>query len=120
MTKDPGQADRDELHETEHEVWKDPPPPPPMPDFPKIPQSLRDAAGQKQPDKFNLAGIGAGWALALDFVGTILASWLIGFGIDWWRKTSPWGTLIGLGFGFGYAIYRILRQSQKEEKKDRK
>jgi len=101
----------------DHEVWKEPPPPPPMPEFPKIPQSLRDAANGKPVEKSSLAGIGAGWTLALDFIGTIVASWLIGFAIDWWQKTSPWGSLIGLGFGFGYAIYRILKQSKMEERR---
>ncbi len=114
MTTTPEDQDRDAGDE--HEIWKNPPPPP-MPDFPKIPQSLRDAAEGKKTEKSNLAGIASGWALALDFVGTILASWLIGFGIDWWQKTSPWGSLIGLGIGFAYAIYRILRQSQKEEQR---
>lgn len=97
------------------EVWRPPPPPPPMPDFPTIPESLRKAAGEPTKPS-GLAGIGKGWAMAFDFVGTILAAWLIGFGIDLWRKTSPWGSLIGLGVGFAYAIYRILKQTQREER----
>lgn len=115
MTSPPPPLPKDQDQGDEHEIWKTPPPPP-MPDFPKIPQSLRDAADGKPQEKSSLAGFGAGWALALDFVGTVLASWLIGFGIDWWQKTSPWGTLIGLGFGFGYGIYRMLKQSQREER----
>lgn len=97
----------------EHEIWKTPPPPP-MPNFPEIPAHLRKV--EEKPES-NLTGIAAGWSLALDFIGTIVASWFIGFGIDYWQKTSPWGSLIGLGFGFAYAIYRILRQSQLEEKR---
>lgn len=88
-----------------------------MPDFPEIPQSLKDAAGGRKEVRSSLANVASGWGMAMDFVGTILACWLIGFGIDWWQKTSPWGSLVGLGVGFAYAIYRILKQSALEDKR---
>jgi|ERR1043165_4215519 F0F1-type ATP synthase assembly protein I len=104
----------------EHEVWKPSPPPPPMPDFPKIPDSLRKAAGGEPSKPSGLAGIGKGWALALDFVGSIIAAWLIGFLIDRWQKTAPWGSLIGLCIGFAYAIYRILKQTKQDERESKR
>lgn len=102
------------------EAWQPSKPPPPLPDFPEIPDSLRDSArGGKASGPSNLAGIGKGWALALDFVGSILAACLIGYLIDRWQKCSPWGTLGGLGIGFAYAIYRILKQSAADDPKGR-
>lgn len=110
----------DQGKDPEHEVWQPSKPPPPMPDFPEIPAELKKAA-QDPAEKAKsspIAGLATGWALALDFVGTIIASWLIGFGIDWWQKTNPWGTLIGLGVGFAYAIVRILKQTQEAERRN--
>lgn len=109
MSQHPDQGD--------HEVWREPPPPPPIPDFPEIPESLRQAAaGKKETRQSPLTGLATGWAMATDFVVTLIAAWLIGFGIDMWRGTSPWGSLIGLGVGFGYAMYRLVRQSQRQER----
>ncbi len=102
-----------------HEPWQPSKPPPPLPDFPDIPDSLRQSAQPNKTAPTNLAGIGKGWALALDFVGSILAACLIGYLIDRWQKCSPWGTICGLGIGFAYAIYRILKQSAAEDRKGR-
>lgn len=100
------------------EAWQPSKPPPPMPKFDDIPESLKEAArGGVKDTPSGLTGIGKGWAMALDFIGSIIAAWLIGFGIDWWQKTTPWGSLIGLGIGFAYAIYRILKQTRDEERK---
>lgn len=100
------------------EAWQPSKPPPPMPEFSEIPESLRKAArGGTRESPSGLAGVGKGWAMALDFVGSIIAAWLIGFLIDRWQKTAPWGSLIGLGVGFAYAIYRILKQTKAEERK---
>ncbi len=113
----------DKTDDTGPEVWQPSKPPPPMPKFPDIPESLRkagEAPGTRGEKGSPLAGIGAGWALALDFVGTIVAAWLLGFLVDRWQKTTPWGSLVGLGIGFAYAIVRILRQSQKEEERSRR
>src|SRR5262245_9617326 len=97
-------------------IWQPPKPPPPMPEFPKIPENLKRAAQGQETKPGGLSGFAKGWALALDFVGSVIAAWLIGFLIDRWQKTQPWGSLIGLIFGFAYAIYRILRQTQREER----
>lgn len=100
------------------EAWQPSKPPPPIPTFAEIPESLKEAArGGRKEGTSGLASIGKGWALALDFVGSIIAAWLIGFLIDRWQKTAPWGSLIGLGIGFAYAIYRILKQTLDEERK---
>ncbi|MBX3375636.1 MAG: AtpZ/AtpI family protein [Phycisphaeraceae bacterium] len=109
MSQNPDQGD--------HEVWREPPPPPPVPNFPEIPESLRQAAeGKKPPRQSPLSGLAAGWAMATDFIVTLIAAWLIGFGVDYWQGTSPWGSLIGVAVGFAYAMYRLVRQSQREER----
>jgi len=107
-----------ERHEDDLDAWRPPKPLPPVPKFPEIPKELREK-GQNETVS-NLTGFGEGWAVALDFVCTIVAGFLIGFGIDWWLKTRPWGTLIGLGVGFAYAIVRIMQYTQRQERKARK
>ncbi len=116
----PNEPDEGREEDSGPEVWQPSKPPPPMPVFPKIPENLKRAAEGSQQKSSGLSGIARGWAMALDFVGTVIASWLLGFLIDRWQKTQPWGSLIGLCFGFGYAIYRILRQTQQEERESRK
>jgi hypothetical protein len=91
---------------------------PPMPKFPEIPGDLRRAAEDQPPTlgSANLAGLARGWGMALDFVFSILAAWLIGFAIDRWAGlgTAPWGSLAGLAIGLTASLVRITRQMNRQ------
>ena len=66
----------------------------------------------------DVRGMGRAWAIAMDFVFTIVAGLLLGWGFDKWRGTAPWGLLVGLLVGFVAAFVVILKQSAKEERRD--
>jgi ATP synthase protein I len=63
--------------------------------------------------------MGRAWAIAMDFVFTIVAGLLLGWGFDKWRGTAPWGLLGGLVIGFTAAFMIILKQSAKEERAEK-
>lgn len=67
----------------------------------------------------SMADVGKAWAVALDFIVTILMGAGAGYGWDRWRSTSPTGILIGLSAGFAFALVRIIRYTQKQEALER-
>lgn len=133
-------------HPTRRITMPRPEPQPPPPDEPvmpsielppipghdpslEIPKELRTpirqpelpgTPGAKGTGARSIAGLGVGFAMALDFVGSILAGSLLGYLFDRWQGTSPTGVLIGLGIGFVGAMIRIVRTSQKAERAERK
>jgi hypothetical protein len=64
-------------------------------------------------------GMARAWATAMDFVFTVVAGAGLGWGFDYWQKTLPWGTLVGLGVGFVGAFIRIVRATQRQERAER-
>jgi F0F1-type ATP synthase assembly protein I len=109
----PGSISKDDL---EIDPLSSLPPAPPLPEFPVIPESLKNATGAPTPKGAQaLVGVVKGWAMALDFVFSIIAAWLIGFLIDRWQGTAPWGSLIGLALGLTGALVRIMRQMARQE-----
>lgn len=61
-------------------------------------------------------GMARAWATAFDFIFTILAGALAGWGFDWWRGTKPAGVMIGLAAGFIFAFVRIVRATMAQER----
>lgn len=72
-----------------------------------------------RPTTPELAGAVKAWAIALDFVVTIIAGAGLGYLADRWLHTLPAGTLIGLALGFGAAFVRIVRATQRQERLER-
>lgn len=56
-----------------------------------------------------------GWAIGIEFVGTILVSALIGWLIDRYAgfNTSPWGMIVFLLLGFAAGTRRAMKTSQQ-------
>ena len=53
------------------------------------------------------AGSAAGASYAL--VGSILVLGAVGYGIDKWRDTAPWGLIIGLTLGIIVGFYDLVK-----------
>ncbi len=99
-------------------------PPPTEPDDPRlqIPAELRESPSHikvratTSPPESAVAGMAKAWAVALDFMFTILGMGFLGWLFDRWQGTGSTGSLIGLGVGFVGAFYRIVRHTQKQER----
>ncbi|MBL8758704.1 MAG: AtpZ/AtpI family protein [Phycisphaerae bacterium] len=104
-------------------------PPDPEPDDPRlrIPEVLRQptavrpgpgakSRGESRASDSGLMSMARAWALAFDFIFTIIGGGLLGWLFDWWRGTAPTGAIIGFAIGFATAFYRIVRHTQKQER----
>ena len=53
-----------------------------------------------------------GWSVAIEFVGAMLVGGLIGWFIDKYFGTGPWGLIILLLLGFVTGLRSVLRQQK--------
>jgi len=120
--KEPGQANEPEREgepaEAEDQrpgvLFSTPPPPP-------IPESLVSKPAQqsgKRPSGFSSgyssggSSLAIGLGMASDLIITTGTGLGLGWLIDQWLGSSPWGFLIGLGLGMGGAMMRIIQRSK--------
>ena len=56
-----------------------------------------------------------GWAIGIEFVGLVLVSTAIGWGIDNYTGlgSKPWAMIIMLVFGFAAGVYRAMQTSSQ-------
>lgn len=52
--------------------------------------------------------VGAG----TEFAGAVLVLALIGYGIDHWLGTEPWGVIVGTLLGFAGGMYNLIKLAQ--------
>ena len=53
------------------------------------------------------------WSVAAEFVGAMLGGALIGWIIDRFAHTAPWGLIVFLVLGFAAGVRGVLRQQNK-------
>lgn len=51
-----------------------------------------------------------------EFLANIIAGWVLGFGIDWFFHTKPWGIIGFMVLGFVSGVYRANKAMQKNGK----
>ena len=51
-----------------------------------------------------------GWSVAAEFIGAMLGGGFIGWIIDRWAGTGPWGMIVLLLLGFATGLRSVLRQ----------
>jgi ATP synthase protein I len=56
---------------------------------------------------------GRGWAVGIEFVGTVLVSALLGWTIDKFAGTKPWAMIVLLLLGFAAGTRRALQTSKQ-------
>ena len=54
-----------------------------------------------------------GWAVGVEFVGTVLVAALIGFLLDRWLGTMPWLLIVFLLLGFAAGLRRAMATSKQ-------
>ncbi len=54
-----------------------------------------------------------GWAIGIEFVGTVLVATFIGWAIDHWTglNSAPWGMIVLLVLGFAAGVRRAMQTS---------
>lgn len=77
--------------------------------------SRRPAGGDEaeQPKSSGMAGFGNALKLSSEFIAGILVGVGLGWAIDHWAGTSPWGLIIFLFLGFGAGVLNVLRSVGK-------
>lgn len=64
----------------------------------------------------HFAGEGAaenkGWAVGIEFVGSVLVCAFIGWLIDTWAGTAPWIMIVFLALGFAAGLRRAIKTSR--------
>lgn len=59
------------------------------------------------------SGIAVGYRMSAEFVAAIAVGAVLGYGIDWLAPTSPFGLILGLGFGFAAGVMTLLRSARR-------
>ena len=63
------------------------------------------------PKSAGMTGVGAALKLSSEFIAGIAVGVGIGWVIDRWAGTSPWGLIVFLLLGFGAAVLNVLRSA---------
>ena len=76
-------------------------------------QRIKDAQDQQRSGLSHEEGRSEsrGWAVGIEFVGAVLVSGLIGFGIDRYFGTGPWAMIVLLVLGFAAGTRRAMKTS---------
>ncbi|WP_420605637.1 AtpZ/AtpI family protein [Novosphingopyxis sp.] len=76
-------------------------------------QRIKDAQDRQRHAMTNEEGRAEsrGWAVGIEFIGAVLVSGLIGFGIDKWLDTGPWAMIVLLILGFAAGTRRAMKTS---------
>jgi hypothetical protein len=92
------------------------PPPPAMPDFGPERGSARATGSSKRFSvRDNKEAIRL-WSLGLNFVGGVAGGLLLGYLVDRWQGTNPWGVLVGAGIGLVGGMWGLIREGLKGTK----
>lgn len=96
---------------------------PHLPPPPAIPSTLRGSGATKKDDgqstTAGLSEMGRAWGVAFEFMITIGAGGGGGWLFDHYQGTNPKGLMVGLGVGFAWAFYRIVRFMMKQDAAER-
>ena len=71
-----------------------------------------DAEGRRV-GQHDRSGIAQAWRISSEFIAGIVVGGALGYAIDYFAGTSPFGLIIFLLLGFGAAILNVLRATGK-------
>lgn len=101
--------------------WREPPKAPEIPEVLRRPvehPSLKQAGRQTPSAMSSLSEAGKAWGMALDFVATVIVGMLLGWLLAKWLGHAPAFILGGLALGLVSAFVRIVRATQRAEKRE--
>lgn len=79
-------------------------------------KDIEAAKAQRAPKASRAAdysGIAVGYRMSAEFVAAIAVGAVFGYGVDWLARTSPFGLMLGLGFGFAAGVVTLLRSARR-------
>lgn len=87
---------------------------PPEDDLTALRRRLDAARGSDVPqaDQPPQSAATLAWKYGGEFGAAVLVGSGIGYGVDYWAHTSPWGLVIGLGLGFCAGVVNVVRTAQ--------
>jgi F0F1-type ATP synthase assembly protein I len=89
---------------------------PGVPDAPAMPDfgpSLREEKTRKASSRFSVRDNKEAirlWSLGLNFVGGVAGGVLLGYLVDRWQGTNPWGVLVGALVGLVGGMWGLIRE----------
>ncbi|WP_068080850.1 AtpZ/AtpI family protein [Polycladidibacter stylochi] len=66
------------------------------------------------------AGLAQAWKISSEFVAGVLVGAALGWAIDSWLGTKPWGLIVFLLLGFAAGILNVLRDAGKVAQPERR
>jgi len=80
----------------------------------KLGEKLKSARSNQEP---NFDEEQTGWAVGVNyasaFVGSVVVAGGIGYSIDYFANTKPWGLMVGIILGFIAGTYSIVQMAKK-------
>jgi F0F1-type ATP synthase assembly protein I len=55
--------------------------------------------------------LGRAYSIGFEFAAAVAGSVLLGYAVDWYYETSPWGIVVGAGIGIVGGMYNMIRQA---------
>jgi ATP synthase protein I len=71
----------------------------------------RSDANQQRPST-DMSGLAMGFRLASEFVAGVAAGGLLGWALDRWVGTSPWGLIVFVLLGFAASVLNMIRAAR--------
>jgi ATP synthase protein I len=97
---------------------------PEKPSLQSLNKQLDDLKKTQVSEEENLAPSSDAARAAIDFTSACAVGVLLGYGVDHYAETSPWGILIGLGVGVVTGVYLMFKaeaiRAMAEKKKETK
>jgi ATP synthase protein I len=92
--------------------------PPPLPEFGPIPEhpdrvEARRYGKLSQNDTREAIRL---WSVAMNFLAGVIGGCVIGWLVDRWQGTNPYGVLIGCGIGLVAGFWGLMREVMREPK----
>ncbi len=78
----------------------------------ELAKTLESREGAKPVHKPQSKMMALGMRMASEFVSAILVGALLGFGFDYWLKTSPFGLIVGIIIGFAAGVVNLIRAAK--------
>jgi F0F1-type ATP synthase assembly protein I len=78
---------------------------------------VTERRGVGREEKDNGRGFGSAYQGALEAVFSIVIGVGVGYAVDRWFGTEPWGIVVGITLGFGAFVLRLVRLGRDFQEK---